>query len=129
MTTPDPIPVHITGIAEGAQLAMYIPALAGQNKPGRRALTARSFTLTAADPVQQILPEAFARTEAWVITQTNDITIASSKANCLAGGNAAATIPHSDTAPFPLNTTDAVWATAGTLPTTVSVVAILKDGS
>lgn len=93
----------------------------------RRGLSARSFVLTSNDPVQQILPLNTHRCEAWIQPLTNAITVYASRADAQAGGNGGITIPAGNTMPFPLHTTDPVWATAATLPTTVSVMAIIED--
>lgn len=117
----EPVHVHVANLHE-----MATPPAPRRR---RRALSTRSFTLTAADPVQEILPQADGRAEAWVIFTANDITIATSKADAQAGGGAVATLTHLDAVPFPVNTTDAVYATAAaaTLPVTVSVVAIYEQ--
>lgn len=116
------VPVHIAS----SDVPLH-PAPAAAPARRRRGLAARSYTLTATDPVQQILPLNSGRVEAWVQPLTNPITIGNSKADAAAGGNAVATLPAAGNVPFPMNTTDPVWATAAVLPTTVSVWAIIED--
>lgn len=115
----EPVRVHLSG--------SDIPLIDHPDpNPRRRGLSVRSFILTTNDPVQQILPLNVRRCQAWVQPATNPITIATSKANALAGGTAVGTIPATNTGPFPLHTTDEVWATAASLPTTVTVIAIIE---
>jgi len=113
----EPVKVHITG--SDVSLGGRVPS--GRK---RRGLSARSFTLTAADPVQEILPQSDNRREAVITSTNNACTIGASKGDAQNGGNSAATIPSGITTPYPVNTTDAVWASAGTLPATISVIAI-----
>ena len=115
----EPARVHIAG--SDIPLAHHAPARK------RRGLSTRSFTLNSTDPVQQILPLALNRCEALVQPLTNPVTLYSSKADAQAGGNAGITIPAAGSVPFPVNTTDPVWATAAVLPTTVSVWAIIEE--
>lgn len=115
-----PVSIHVASIAKGVQL------VAAPSKK-RRAVTTRSYILNSTDPVQEILHQSDKRVEAFLTFATNDLTIAKSKADALNGGNGAAVLPHVDAVPFPLNTTDAMWAAATVLPTTVSVVAIYEQ--
>lgn len=115
----DPIRVHLTG--------SDVPLNnQGDKNPCRRGLTTRSFNLTAADPVQQILPNNLNRITAYVRPEQNAITIAASQADALAGANSAAKISASSFQPQELPTTDEVWATSSTLPTVVDVIAIIQ---
>lgn len=93
----------------------------------RKGVSIRSFTLSSSDPVQQILPLNNNRCEAWIVPLTNPITVYSSLADAKGGGNGGATLPAAGSVPFPMNTTDPVWATAAVLPTTVSVWAIIEE--
>lgn len=117
---PEPVRVHLirSDIPMG-----HVPEPA----PRRRGVSIRTITLTQGSPVQQILPQAHHRCEAYVQAATNPITIGSSLADVTAGGNAVGTIPATNTAPFPLCTTDAVWATASSFPTSITVVQILEE--
>jgi hypothetical protein len=101
--------------------------LAPTQKRCRRGVSFRTVTLTTSDPVQQILPQNLNRVEAWAQAFTNAVTVYSSRADAQAAGGAGITLPVANTAPYPLNTTDAVWATASVLPTTISVTAIIED--
>lgn len=112
--------VHITG--SDIPLGSAPPA-----KRKRRAVSTRSFTLTSNDPVQEILPQSDSRSEASITFTNNQCTIGSSQSDAKNGGNSAANIPANITAPYPVNTTDSVWASAGTLPATISVVAIYEQ--
>lgn len=114
-----PIRVHI--------VSSDVPAARPQAKRKRKGITTRSFVLTAgADAIQPILPQSDSRCEAWITSMTNACLIGKSKGDCAAGGNACSTIP-ANAVPFPLNTTDELWATSGTLPTTISVIAIYEQ--
>lgn len=112
------VKVHIAG----SDVPLTHPAPA---KP-RRGVALRTFVLTSSDPVQQILPLNANRCEAYIQTTANDITLYSSKADAMAGGNAGITVPKANTMPYPLRTTDPVWATAAVLPTAVYVSAIIE---
>jgi hypothetical protein len=114
----EPVLVHIAG----SSLPVDRPPATGK----RRGASLRSFTLTANDPVQPILPLNINRCEAWVQALTNPITVYTSLADAKAGGNGGVTIPATNTVPYPMNTTDQIWATAAILPTTVSVTAIIE---
>lgn len=116
------VPVHIA--SSDVHLAAAAPPPAARK---RRGLSVRSFTLTTSDPVQEILPQNLNRCEAWISPATNPITIGSSKADALGGGGGVATVPAAGNVPWPVNTTDGVWATAAVLPTTVSVLAIIEE--
>lgn len=117
------VPVHI----RSSDVPFAAPAERPAPRRKRKGLSTRSFTLNANDPVQQILPLNLNRCEAWVQPLTNSVTLYSSKADAQSGGNAGITIPAAGSLAFPVNTTDPVWATAGTLPTTVSVWAIIEE--
>jgi hypothetical protein len=115
----EPVLVHIAG--SDLPLTDHRPAPTRK----RRGVSLRSFTLTANDPVQQILPLNTNRCEAWAQALTNPITVYGSRADAQAG-TGGITIPATNTVPYPLNTTDPIWATAAILPTTVSVTAIIE---
>lgn len=60
---------------------------------------------------------------------TKNLIIAGSKADVLSAGNSAVTVPVNTTTPFPIPTTDAVWASAASadLPVTISVTSIIEE--
>ena len=123
-TALEPIRVHLTG----SDLALVQP----EPPRPRRGASLRTFVLTSADPVQQVLPQNTNRCEAWlqcVDATAKAITLHESLADAQSGGNAGVTVPAANTGPYPLATTDAVWATAAAddLPVTISVSAII-DG-
>lgn len=122
-TTLDSVRVHLTG----SDLPLTAPA----PKRARRGASLRTFVLTSADQVQQILPQNTNRSEAWVQcvdASPHAFTLHESFANAQAGGNAGVTVPAANTSPYPLSTTDAVWATAADadLPVTISVASIIE---
>lgn len=117
------VPVHIR--SSDVHLGPPTERPAPQRK--RKGASLRSFTLNANDPVQQILPLNLNRCEAWVQPITNAVTLYTSRADAQNAGNAGITIPAAGSLPFPVNTTDPVWATAAVLPTTVSVWAIIEE--
>ncbi|MEU9022348.1 hypothetical protein [Actinomadura sp. NPDC048394] len=115
----EPLKVHLTG--------SDVPLNnQGDKNPCRRGLSVRSFVLTAADPVQQILPNNLNRLHAWIRPEQNSISIAGSQADAQANVNGAAKISASSFIPQYLPTTDEVWATGTTLPTVVDVIAIIE---
>ena len=121
--TAEPIPVHIRGTD--------VPPCPAPRRR-RRALRTNTFTLTSATDAKQVLPQADTRTEAWITSATEAsppvIFMSTSQAGAAAQGGGAAQIVGTDTAPFPVNTTDAVWISAATgFPVTVSVVAIYES--
>lgn len=99
----------------------------------RRALKANTFILTSTNPVQQVFPRSDNRVEGWITSAVGAastvIYIAGSQADANSQGGGSAQISGTDTMPFPVNTTDAVWisAPAAGLPVTVSSVAIYED--
>jgi hypothetical protein len=102
--------------------------------PKRKALKTNTFTLTAANPVQRVMPRSDNRLEAWVTSAIAAssppvIYIAASQADANALGGGAAQVSGLDTSPFPVNTTDEVWisAAAASLPCVVSVVATYDE--
>jgi hypothetical protein len=117
----NPIPVHITGTD--------VPAPA-RRKRKRVALAARTYQLTANDPAQPILPQADGRAWAWLYAFTNNIVVASSKADALSAAAASASggaslIPFG--VKWDMPTTDQVWAGAAVLPTTITVTAFYEQ--
>ena len=125
MTEPtvEPVKVHISG--------SDLPLARPEPKKYRRGVSLRTFVLTTADPIQQILPQNANRCEAWVQnvdTTAKTFTLYTSLGDAKAAGNGGVTVPKTNTAAYPMCTTDAVWATAATvdLPVTVSVSAIIE---
>jgi hypothetical protein len=118
----EPIPVHIMGTD-------LPPCTVPRRK--RRALRTNTYILTAANPVQPVLPQADNRVEAWITSAVGAsppvIFISTSQAGAQAQGGGAAQVNGTDTTPFPVNTTDQVWISAASgFPVTVSVVAIYE---
>jgi hypothetical protein len=125
ITGMDSVPVHIA--SSDIQLT---PAAPGCRR--RRALKTRTYTLTAASPVDMVLPQADTRTEAWITSAVGAsppvIFISPTQAGAQAQAGGAAQINGTDTTPFPVNTTDQVWISAAAgFPVTVSVVAIYEE--
>lgn len=114
----DPILVHLTG----SDVPLTDPA----TNPRRRGVSLRSFVLTSDNPVQQILPNNLNRLHAWIRPEQNSISIAGSMSDAQANGNGAYKISASSFEAQYLPTTDEVWATSTTLPTTVDVIAIIE---
>lgn len=120
-TAVEAVKVHISG--------SDVPFSRPEPRRRRRGVALRTFTLTSNDPVQQILPLNSNRCEAWVQnvdTAAKDFTLHESLANAQAG--IGVTVPKGNTGPYPLATTDAVWATAADadLPVTISVSAVME---
>lgn len=119
------IPVHMTG--------SDIPLGTGSVKRCRRAIRCNTYTLTSSNPTQIALPQADNRVEAWITSAVAAssppiVFIAASQAGAAAQGGGSAQINGTDTAPFPVNTTDQLWISAATgFPVTVSVVAIYEE--
>lgn len=116
----EPVRVHLTGTD--------VP-IGGHHEPPRRpryGAALKTFVLNASDPVQCILPLNAARCQGWIQPLTNAITVYTSKADAQSGSGGI-TIPATNTGPYPMHTTDPVWATAGTLPTSVCVSAIIEE--
>lgn len=131
----DPVPVHLAGVDPEAIAAAIGGAAPRSSSPPRRrrALRTNTYTLTAANPTQLLLPQSDNRLEAWVTSATEAsppvIYIAPNQAGAQAAGGGSAQIVGSDTTPVPLNTTDQVWVSALTgYPVTVSIWAIY-DGA
>lgn len=127
MTSPDYPPIHVH-IASSD-----VPDGGGPRRRCRRALRTNTYTLTAAQPVQPILPQADSRVEAWITSAIAAssppvVFISTSQAGAAAQGGGAAQINGTDTMPFPCNTTDQVWLSAATgFPVTVSVVSVYEE--
>lgn len=129
MTMPEgdvytPIPVHISNTSDLA------PAIRNR----RKAFRTRTIVLTAADPVQDLLPQSEARCEAWVLQcGDNDIVISHSGSQAKATSNTVATLPNPSGAlilktvlfPVPIPTNDRMWVTAQAFPTRVTVLEVI----
>jgi hypothetical protein len=118
----EPVHVHI------ASSDVQLPA-APRRK--RRALKTNTFTLPNSAPVQ-VMRQSDNRAEGWITSATEAsppaIYIAASQADAASQSGGAAQIVGTDTAPFPVHTTDAVWLSAATgFPVTVSVVQIFEE--
>lgn len=119
------IPMHLTG--SDVELAAPV-----RRKRRRRALRTNTYTLTAAQPTQPVMPQADTRIEGWITSAVGAtppvIYMSTSQAGAAAQGGGAAQINGADTTPFPVNTTDQVWLSAATgFPVTVSVVQIYEE--
>lgn len=119
-----PIPVTVANAHE----------LAPVTKTRRKAIRTRTLILTADNPVQDLLPQAEERCEAYVLQcGDNDIVIAHSGTQAKAASNAVATPPNPSGAliiktclfPVPVPTNDRVWVTSPAFPTRVSVIEVL----
>lgn len=124
MTTMESVRVHLTG----SDLALTQP----EPRRPRRGSALRTFVLTDNDPIQQILPQNTNRCEAWVqcVDETAAaFTLHESLGDAQSGGNAGVTVPARNTGPYPVATTDSIWATADDddLPVTISVSAIIEE--
>ena len=142
----------------GAPLPVTVvnQASCGCGKRKRRSMVTRTFTLAAGDTgvggstkAQQLLPPSTGRVEAWITSITSvatgspapipsifvgksesDVNQQSGATAILYGTNLAAGVQTgSADVPFPLNTTDPVWASAlgAALPVTVSVIAFYEQ--
>lgn len=120
MSRPDPVRVHLTG----SDIPMS--AHREQRRP-RRGVTFRTYVLTTGEnAIAEILPLNSNRCEAWVQGLDNDFTVYGSRADAQSGAGGI-TIPAFNRAPYPLNTTDRVWAKASTNPTTICVTSIIEE--
>lgn len=107
-----------------------VPMAAGQPKRCRRALKTNTYTLANSTPVP-VMKQSDSRVEGWITSAVGAtppvIFIASNQADANSQGGGAAQISGTDTTPFPVHTTDAVWVSAATgFPVTVSVVQIFE---
>ena len=82
----DPVRVHLVR----SDLALVDPHERG---PRRRGASIRTYTLTAANPVQQILPLNGRRCSAWIQPTVNDVLISTSESGAQQGGGGAGLIP------------------------------------
>jgi len=119
----DSVPVH---------LASSDVELGTPGPRRRRALKTNTYTLTAANQTQRVLPDADNRTEAWITSAVGAtppvVFIAPNQADAASQAGGAAQVSGTDTTPFPVNTTDPLWISAATgFPVTVSVVAIYDE--
>ena len=124
MSDIEPVHVHIA--------SSDVPVTPPRPKRKRKALSTNTYTLTSASPTQMVLPQADTRVEGWITSAVGAsppvIFIAPSQAGAAGQSGGAAQISGTDTTPFPVNTTDQVWASAATgFPVTVSVAAIYEE--
>jgi hypothetical protein len=128
-TRPDPETTPQINIDEPVKV--HVVAALPKPKRCRRGVSLRTFTLTAADPVQQVLPINLNRCAAY-LQCTNAVAVAFTLHTSLADAQAAnggVTVPAANTSPYPLHTTDAIWATAADVDpsVTISVQAIIEE--
>ena len=95
----------------------------------RRAATCRTFTIISANPVVPLFAEDLSRRGLMVqAVGTNDVILCQSKAQAQAAQSTAdpegTLIPHTNTAPWPVPTTDQLWATAITFPALLAVTVV-----
>lgn len=119
----EPVHVHVANLHEIAHPAP---------RRKRRALKTNTFTLTSGNPTQRVMPQSDSRVEGWITSATGatppTVFIAPNQADANSQGGGAAQISGTDTAPFPVNTTDAVYVSAASgFPVTVSVVQIFEE--
>jgi hypothetical protein len=94
----------------------------GQGAGQRRRLVAVMHTvfLTSSTPVALVCGRDPSREVAYVQALTADVTLCTSKSNAAAGEGAV--LPHTNTAPTPVEGGAEIWAYAGTVPAQVSVI-------
>lgn len=117
-----PVSVHIASASASLRLGAALPA-----RPRQRAVTLRTIQLTQASQAWPVLSRDLARAGAWVQALTQDVTLARSRAEAETGEGY--TLPHANTAPTPLDTTDEVWAYAAAVPAQLSVLTITEAGT
>lgn len=118
------IPVHIvsSAIKQGCGC-----------KRKRRAAQFRTFILNANNPTQAILPPSTTRVEAWITAPDGatavTLYIGNSEADAQQQSGASCPVPINQSVPFPLHTTDAVWASApnSELPVTFGIAAYYEQ--
>lgn len=97
--------------------------------PRRMAVTYRTIVLTTTSPVQNLLGTDPSRCHVLVQATTNDVVLAATEAQAQDAANQASGIPapdgfllpHANTAPARLETTEQLWAAAATYPAIVSL--------
>lgn len=123
MTTPSeprPIPVHLASVApELGELGRYAPAAAASppsSAPSSRRAVYRTVTLTAAEPVQELMAASDDRICAYVVVVDADVIISDNKSDAAAGRGAyvpcvtpTATKPNL-AAPYPVEDNRVVYA-------------------
>jgi hypothetical protein len=127
------LPVHLA--------SSDVPLGAGPKKRCRYAGRTRTFTLTAQNPIEAILPPSDSRTEAWFAvwsaTAVGTLFVSTSQAGAQGQAGGCLTVPFQTTAAaaaidppwYPLNTTDQVWvgASSAAYPVIVSVLSIYEE--
>ncbi|HEY1618004.1 MAG TPA: hypothetical protein VGG25_10325 [Streptosporangiaceae bacterium] len=92
----------------------------------RQAAVMRYLTLTTTAAVLPLLAADLSRAEAWAQAFGNDVVICTSKGDALTTAQtseiAGAVLPHANTAPTLIRTTDEVWITALAFPAQVSLI-------
>ena len=142
MSEPRPIPMHLASVAPdvGAELARYAPAAAPSSpssRPSALQSILRTVTLTASDPVQEIMAASDNRVIAYVVVVDADVVLADNKSDAAAGRGAyvpcvtpAAGKPNLS-APYPVQDDRVIYAgpvaaITGTNTIRVSVNAVYK---
>jgi len=141
MTTPQaeprPIPVHVASVARSELDYMRSPGPSSPPQASTRAVY-RTVTLTAADPVQEIMAASDERIIAWVVVIDADVVLADNKSDAAAGRGAyvpcvtpTATKPNL-AAPYPVQDNRVIYvgpvaAIAGANVVRVSVNAIYRN--
>jgi hypothetical protein len=129
ITEPRPIPVHVTGA--DVSLAPAAPV-----KPRKvRKITCRTFILTASQRVSQILVEDLTRREAYVQVSGADVVLCGDKGQAGDPANITTGLPapngtflsHTNTAPWPLRTTGALWAASPAAANALVAVTIVNE--
>lgn len=126
----EPVKVHIVSTE-------VVPQPAPKPKRKNRRTVFETVVLTANEPVQIILPSSDARVKAYIQPLDNDIVLTSSKAQAQASANTETNVPFpsgtylpkSNTAPYPVEGNDAVYAAATTTATSsrVSIQAVYLE--
>lgn len=123
----EPIPVHVTNAKE--------VAAAAPTGKCHYDVTFRTIQLTAANPVKPLCPLDLSRQYLQVQSFTNDVVLCESQSKAQDPANSATAnpgfpegylLPKANTMPTRIDTTDAIWVTAGTLPAQISVTLINK---
>lgn len=102
-------------------------------KRKRKSASFHTFILTANNPTQQILPPSTRRAEAWITAPDGatavTLFVSSTEAGAQQQSADSCPVPINQSVPFPLNTTDAVWASVatGSLPCTFGVAAYYEQ--
>jgi hypothetical protein len=138
-TEPRPIPVHLASVApELGELGRYAPAAAASSPtsaPRSRRAVYRTVTLTAAEPVQEIMAASDDRIIAYVVVVDADVFLSDNKSDAAAGRGAyvpcvtpTATKPNL-AAPYPLEDNRVIYAGPVAAITGTNVIRISVNGA